>query len=112
MENMSYNPLKEIDMKRIVPTELDNYYRNQLLIGYVHDMGAALQNGVGGHAGIFSSSNDLAKFMQLYLDNGMYGDERFLNESTIKTGISSNKTSFTDVFIIGTTPSTSASQVL
>ena len=30
-------------------------------------MGAALQNGVGGHAGIFSSSNDLAKFMQLYL---------------------------------------------
>ena len=40
-------------MKRIVPTEDDNYYRNQLLIGYVHDMGAALQNGVGGHAGIF-----------------------------------------------------------
>ena len=37
-----------------------------------------------GDIGIFSSSNDLAKFMQLYLDNGMYGDERFLNESTIK----------------------------
>ena len=84
MENMCYNPFKEIDMKRIVPTEVDNYYRNQLLIGHVHDMGAALQDGVGGHAGIFSSSNDLAKFMQLYLDNGMYGDERFLNESTIK----------------------------
>ena len=81
---MCYNPFKEIDMKRIVPTEVDNYYRNQLLIGHVHDMGAALQDGVGGHAGIFSSSNDLAKFMQLYLDNGMYGDERFLNESTIK----------------------------
>ncbi len=84
MENMCYNPSKKIDLKRIVPTEDDNYYRNQLLVGFVHDMGAALQNGVGGHAGIFSNSNDLAKFMQLYLNNGIYGDERFLNESTIK----------------------------
>ena len=43
-----------------------------------------LCKGVGGHASIFSNSNDLAKFMQLYLDDGIYGDEQFLNESTIK----------------------------
>ena len=30
-------------------------------------MGAAMQGGVGGHAGLFSNANDVAKLMQMYL---------------------------------------------
>ena len=83
MENLSYLPLNTLNKNRIVPTEQDYTYRSQLIKGYVHDMGAAMQGGVGGHAGIFSNTNDLAKLMQMYLDNGEYGDERYISSSTM-----------------------------
>ena len=72
------------DRSEIVPTENDVYYRNQLLHGYVHDMGAAMLGGVGGHAGLFSNSNDVAKIMQMYLQNGYYGGKRYLKSASIK----------------------------
>ncbi|MAD97046.1 MAG: beta-N-acetylglucosaminidase [Flavobacteriaceae bacterium] len=80
----TYLPLEKFDKKEIVPTEKDDYYRNQLLHGYVHDMGAAMLGGVGGHAGLFANANDVAKIMQMYLQNGFYGGRRFLKGSTIK----------------------------
>ena len=46
-------------------------------------MGAAMQNGVGGHAGLFSTANDVAKLMQMYLQNGTYGGENFIKPQTI-----------------------------
>jgi hypothetical protein len=57
-----YNPAK--DRERIAQ-QIDSYFRHQIQ-GYVHDMGAAMEGGIGGHAGIFSNSMD-AKIMQLYL---------------------------------------------
>jgi CubicO group peptidase (beta-lactamase class C family) len=62
-----YNPLQRIARERIAPTEIDSYFRHQVIQGYVHDMGAAMEGGIGGHAGIFSNSMDVAKIMQLYL---------------------------------------------
>lgn len=79
----SYLPLKKFSKKEIVPTEKDSYYRNQLIHGHVHDMGAAMLGGVGGHAGLFSNANDVAKIMQMYLQKGFYGGQRFLKASTI-----------------------------
>ena len=61
MENLGYLPLGRIKSNRIVPTEFDYEFRSQLLKGYVHDMGSAMQGGVSGHAGLFSNANDLAK---------------------------------------------------
>ena len=80
----SYNPLHKFPKNAIVPTEIDTYYRYQTVQGYVHDMGAAMQGGVGGHAGLFSNANDIAKIMQMYLQDGLYGGERFLDARTIK----------------------------
>jgi beta-N-acetylhexosaminidase len=80
----SYLPLNKFAKKDIVPTEKDAYYRNQLLHGYVHDMGAAMLGGVAGHAGIFSNANDVAKIMQMYLQNGYYGGKRYLKSNTVK----------------------------
>ncbi|MBA6154176.1 glycoside hydrolase family 3 N-terminal domain-containing protein [Gelidibacter maritimus] len=79
----TYNPATIFSNSQLVPTEIDNYYRYQTVHGYVHDMGAAMQNGVGGHAGIFSNSNDVAKIMQMYLQKGYYGGKRYLKTETI-----------------------------
>ena len=54
------------DSSRIVPTEFDYYFRSQLLQGDVHDMGAAMLGGVGGHAGLFSNANDLGILCKCY----------------------------------------------
>ena len=80
---MSYLPLQKFNKNDIVPTEKDDYFRNQLLHGNVHDMGAAMLGGVGGHAGLFSNANDIAKMMQMYLQKGFYGGKRYLKTNTL-----------------------------
>ncbi|MFK7750120.1 MAG: glycoside hydrolase family 3 N-terminal domain-containing protein [Kordia sp.] len=79
----TYNPLEKFSKSVIVPSEKDDYYRNQVLQGYVHDMGAAMQGGIGGHAGLFSTANDVAKMMQMYMNGGSYGNVQYLEEATI-----------------------------
>ena len=78
---MGYNPLKSLPQEQIIPTEFDRFFRKQLLQGYVHDPGAAMMGGVAGHAGVFASAGDLAKLMQMYLNKGVYGGERYLSDS-------------------------------
>ena len=80
----SYNPLEKFPKNLIVPSEVDKYYRYRTVQGYVHDMGAAMQGGVGGHAGLFSNANDVAKIMQMYLQGGSYGGAHFLDSRTVK----------------------------
>ena len=67
MNNTTYNPLNKFNKYIIPPTEMDTYFRYQVLQGYVHDMEAAMEGGVAGHAGIFSNAMDVAKIMQMYL---------------------------------------------
>lgn len=47
---------------RIAPTEYDEFHR--MLRGVVHDPTARRMGGVAGHAGLFSTADDLAKFVQ------------------------------------------------
>ena len=47
-------------------------------------MGAAMLGGVGGHAGLFSNANDLAKIMQLYLNKGEYAGKQFFSNQVIE----------------------------
>jgi len=77
---LTWNPLRYFNKTQIVPTERDTFFRMTLLQGNVHDEGAAMLNGVSGHAGLFGSANDLAKLMQLYLNKGIYGGERIIEE--------------------------------
>lgn len=83
MNNTGYLPLRKFSKSRIVPTENDQVFRNQLLQGYVHDQGAAMQGGIGGHAGLFANANDIAKMMQMYMQGGFYGGKRYFREETI-----------------------------
>lgn len=82
MNNTLYNPLDKFDRSSIVPTEIDNYFRHQVIQGYVHDMAAAMEGGVAGHAGIFSNAMDVAKMMQLFLQKGNYGNKQYFSEQT------------------------------
>ena len=83
MENLGFLPKNSINIDRIVPTENDYEFRSQLLKGDVHDMGAAMFGGIGGHAGLFSNANDLAKIMQLYINKGIYGGEFYFSSEII-----------------------------
>jgi beta-glucosidase-like glycosyl hydrolase/CubicO group peptidase (beta-lactamase class C family) len=75
--SMTYNPLQRFPKSCIAPTENDTYYRREQLQGTVHDQTAALVGGVGGHAGLFATANDLAVLMQMNLQNGNYGGTRY-----------------------------------
>jgi len=80
----TYKPLDKFKSQQLIPTEIDDYYRYNKVQGYVHDMGAAMQGGVGGHAGLFSNANDVAKLMQLYLQNGYYGGDNYFSSRTFE----------------------------
>lgn len=81
---ITYCPLLKFPENEIVPTELDDYYRRQQLLGTVHDESAATLGGISGNAGLFASANDLAKLYQMYLQMGSYGGRQYLKESTMK----------------------------
>jgi beta-N-acetylhexosaminidase len=89
LKTMGYNPLNRFDIDRITPSEDDKIYRKQLIRGDVHDQGAAMLGGVCGHAGLFSDANDLGVMMQMMMDYGKYGGERYIEEKTLKEYTSS-----------------------
>ncbi len=82
-ETLGYLPLNRFPVERIVPTENDLFFRRQLLHGHVHDPGAAMLGGISGNAGLFSNANDLAKIMQMYLNEGWYGQRRYIDSTTL-----------------------------
>ncbi len=53
---------------RIAPTETDTAFRHRMLLGEVHDENTGRLGGVSGHAGLFSTAPDLARFAQWLLD--------------------------------------------
>ena len=83
MKTAGYNPRERFDKTKIVPTEHDTSFRKVLLEGYVHDQGAAMAGGVAGHAGLFSTANDLAIYGQLLLNRGEYGGVRYFKPETV-----------------------------
>ena len=89
LSNIGYHPRGKWDINRIPPTENDTLFRHQLVHADVHDQGAALLGGVGGHAGLFANSNDLAVIMQMYLNNGIYGGDTIVNQDILNKYTSS-----------------------
>lgn len=83
LSTMGYKPLDRFPLSRIVPTELDKDFRQQLVHGHVHDPAAAMMGGVAGNAGLFSNAYDLAVMMQMLLNKGEYGGNRFFQASTV-----------------------------
>ncbi len=78
-----FNPYLKWDVNGIAPTEDDKIFRKQLIRGYVHDPGAAMVGGVGGHAGLFSNATELATLFQMLLNGGEYAGVRYLDKKVV-----------------------------
>lgn len=81
LKSTVFNAHKSLPQSRIVPSEVDDYFRQQELKGYVHDMTAAVQGGISGHAGLFSNALEVATIMQMYLQKGSYAGKRFFDSA-------------------------------
>jgi beta-N-acetylhexosaminidase len=82
MTSTMYRPPEEL-RAHCAPTEVDSVWRKRLVQGTVHDENAAFLGGVSGHAGLFSTANDLAVFAQMLLNKGTYGGKRYISEGTM-----------------------------
>ncbi|MCB9201472.1 MAG: serine hydrolase [Flavobacteriales bacterium] len=79
LTNTFFNPNEKNKDLKIVPTVDDNYFRNQIVKGYVQDEFAGILGGVSGHAGLFSNTEDLFKLTSAFLNNGKYDDVQLFN---------------------------------
>lgn len=81
MRDTGYTPDPSL-LPRIAPTETQDWRGGQVH-GVVHDENAWAIGGVAGHAGLFSSTRDLAVFGQMLLDGGEHAGLRILAPETV-----------------------------
>ena len=81
---LTYLPLQGFPKSQIAPTEQDDQFRKQLVHGYVHDPGAAINGGVSGHAGLFGNALDVATLMQMFMQKGVYQNQIILDSNVVK----------------------------
>lgn len=90
MRNTMYQPPPEFRW-RAVATEYDSVWRKKLVQGTVHDENAEFLGGVSGHAGLFSTAGDLAVFVQMLINGGVYDGRLYLRDSTIASFVGSRR---------------------
>ena len=105
MKDSRFEPLDDVgtrkssaeSLQRIAPTEnvrgqlsyLGSKFEGgedegaRILRGEVHDPTAFRMNGVAGHAGLFSTADDLARFCRMILSGGVLDGQRLLSPSAI-----------------------------
>jgi uncharacterized protein YbbC (DUF1343 family)/CubicO group peptidase (beta-lactamase class C family) len=85
-----YRPLKMNDtgflpprskISRIAPTEMTD---GVMLRGTVHDPTARFMGGVAGHAGVFTTAPDMARFARMMLNMGELDGKRIFKPETVK----------------------------
>lgn len=76
MVDSGYLPLQRFAVARIAPTQ--EQAEGQVLRGEVHDPTARRMGGVAGHAGLFTTTADLARFARMLLRQGVMDDGRRL----------------------------------
>lgn len=80
---LTFNPAEKFTLDRIVPTEIDSFFRYEPIHGRVHDEGAILMKGISGNAGLFGTAEDVASLWQMWLNNGSLNGVQYLKPSTI-----------------------------
>lgn len=88
MSDTGYNPLTwgRADIRqRIAATEWQgDTTKRGIVWGEVHDENAMSLDGVAGHAGVFSTADDLAILSQALLNGGTYGGKRILSRDAVE----------------------------
>ena len=79
MAHTMFNPAKSL-RSSIVPTADDRTFRHRVIQGEVQDENASVLGGVAGHAGVFSTAQDVAVFAEAVLHGG---GSRFRPETSL-----------------------------
>ena len=79
MTESTFNPPASW-IPRIAPTEVEN---GKAVRGLVHDPTSRAMDGIAGHAGLFTTADDLAKFAQMMLNGGEINGKRIFNPLTV-----------------------------
>ena len=93
MRDTGYNP-DEKKKPRIAATEYQTAPPRGMVWGSVHDENAWSLDGVAGHAGVFSTADDLAVLAQTFLNGGSYRGARILKENSVTAMITNFNQAF------------------
>ena len=80
----TFNPLNKYKIEKIVPTEIDNNFRKELIQGTVHDETAAIMGGISSNAGLFSNAEDLSVILKMMLNNGIHNNKQMIDSETVE----------------------------
>ncbi|ASN04675.1 serine hydrolase domain-containing protein [Virgibacillus necropolis] len=94
MTDTMYNPPESLK-NRIAATEYQPWTNRGLVWGDVHDENAWSLDGVAGHAGVFSTANDLAILAHMFINDGRYGGKQILQPETIQLLVENQIPQFT-----------------
>ncbi len=83
MQSTMFNPPDSLHSK-IAPTEKDKSWTLPKPRPLVHDHNTALLGGAAGHAGLFSTTGDLLRFVAMLMQEGQYNGSSFLRPSTLR----------------------------
>ncbi len=83
MKDTRFKPSPSL-RSRIAPTQYQHGKKGKILWGEVHDPVAYHMGGVAGHAGLFSTADDLATFAQTLLNGGSTKGLRILSPLTVE----------------------------
>lgn len=93
MSDSGYRPRERIDAGRIAPTQRtppnpaglhEDLPPGHTLQGVVHDPTARFMGGVAGHAGLFTTATDLARFARMMLGDGVLDGRRVLSAASVR----------------------------
>lgn len=86
MYSTFFNPYRNSSwlVSRIAPTEIDTVFDRGIVRARAHDERAYFMDGVSGHAGLFSSAIDMAKFSTMLMNGGIYSGKQYLKPETIQ----------------------------
>jgi CubicO group peptidase (beta-lactamase class C family) len=93
MVDTGYNPDPQL-LPRIAATEFQATPDRGMVQGEVHDENAWALGGVAGHAGVFSTADDLAILAQALLNGGSYDGVRILTRHSVEQMITNFNTDF------------------
>jgi uncharacterized protein YbbC (DUF1343 family)/CubicO group peptidase (beta-lactamase class C family) len=83
MKDSGFKPAASL-RDRIAPTQYQEETKGKMLWGEVHDPTAYNMGGVAGHAGLFSTADDVATFAQMLLNGGSYDGVRILSPLSVE----------------------------
>ena len=82
--SVTFNPLNKYNIEKIVPTEIDNNFRKELIQGTVHDETAAIMGGISANAGLFSNAEDLSVILKMILNKGIHNNKQMIDSETVE----------------------------